>query len=334
MALDQVKEIIQNIQQGTIAPIYFLQGEEPYYIDGIASYIEEHLLTEEEKGFNQMILYGRDVTIEDIVAQAKRYPMMAERQVVIVKEAQELSRTIENLVSYAEQPQPTTVLVLCYKYKKLDGRKALTKTIRKSGVLFESKKLYDNQVPDWIRRVMQGKGYSITNKAAQMLTEFLGNDLGKINNELEKLTMILPKGSEITPQAIEENIGISKDYNNFELQSAIAVRDVPKAFSIIQYFSNNPKNHPLVVTVAILHSFFSKILIYHSLSDKSIASKALGVNSFFIKEYQQAARNYPMKKASAVIAAIREIDLKGKGVGASNVSQGDLLKELLVKIFD
>ena len=333
MALDQVKEIITNIKQGKIAPVYFLMGEEPYYIDGVSDFIEANILTEEEQGFNQMVFYGRDVSIEDIVSQAKRYPMMADRQVVIVKEAQDLSRTIENLVSYVENPQPTTVLVICYKYKKLDARKKLSKAVKKHGVLMESKKLYENQVPDWIRRVMVGRGYTITPKAAQMLTEFLGNDLSKVNNELEKLQLILKSGEQVTPQVIEENIGISKDFNNFELQSAIATKDVKKAFGIVQYFSNNPKNHPLVMTVALLYSFFSKLLLYHSLSDKSSAPRTLGVNPYFIKEYQEAARNYPMKKVSSIVSVIREVDLKGKGVGASNISQGDLLKEMLVKIF-
>jgi len=334
MALDQVSDIINDIKKGKIAPVYFLHGEEPYYIDGISDFIEDNILTEEEKGFNQMVLYGRDVTVEDIVGNAKRYPMMSERQVVIVKEAQELSRTIENLADYVENPQPTTVLVICYKYKKLDGRKGLTKVLRKNGVLFESKKLYENQVPDWIRRVMSGKGYNINVKSAQMLTEFLGNDLAKINNELQKLQIILPKDAEITPKDIEENIGISKDFNNFELQSAIAKKDIKKAYAIVQYFGSNPKNHPLVVTTALLYNFFSKLLIYHSLSDKSAAPKMLGVNPYFIEEYHTAARNYPMKKVSALVASIREIDLKGKGVGASNLSQSDLLKELLIHIFE
>ena len=211
MPIEKAKQIIADIKQGKVAPIYFLMGEEPYYIDGISAFIEESILSEEEKSFNQVVLYGRDVSIDDIISNAKRYPMMAERQVVIVKEAQDLSKTIENLLPYTENPQPSTVLVICYKYKKLDARKKLSKTIQKNGVLFESKKLYENQIPDWIRRVLAGKGYTITPKAAQMLTEFLGNDLGKVNNELEKLRLILPQGSQITPQVVEENIGISKD---------------------------------------------------------------------------------------------------------------------------
>lgn len=334
MALDQVKKIITEIKNGSISPIYFLMGEEAYYIDGITQFIENNLLSEEEKGFNQIVLYGRDVSIEEIIGHAKRYPMMAERQVVIVKEAQDLSRTIENLLSYAENPQPSTVLVICYKYKKLDARKKLSKVLKQNAVLFESKKLYENQVPDWIRRVMSGKGYTITPKAAQMLTEFLGNDLGKVNNELEKLQLIIKPGEEITPQIVEENIGISKDFNNFELQNAIGVKDVKKAFGIVQYFAQNPKNHPMVMTVALLYNFFSKLLKYHALTDKSLAPKALGVNPYFIKDYQVAARNYPMKKVSSIVSSIREVDMKSKGVGAANLPQGDLLKELLVKIFN
>jgi len=334
MPLDKAKTIINSISAGDIKPVYFLMGEEPYYIDGIANYIEKTILTEEERGFNQMTLYGRDVTIEDIVSNAKRYPMMAEKQVVIVKEAQDLSRTIENLLSYVENPQPTTVLVLCYKYKTLDKRKKLGKALAKHGVLFESKKLYENQVPDWIRRVLASKGYTITPKASQMLVEFLGNDLSKVNNELEKLQLILKPGEQITPQIVEQNIGISKDFNNFELQNAIGAKDIKKAFRITQYFGQNQKNHPLVMTVALLYSFFTKILKYHALANKGDAARALGVSPYFIKDYELAARNYPMKKVSAIISSIREIDMKSKGVGAANISSEDLLKELIVKIFN
>ncbi|WP_432411124.1 DNA polymerase III subunit delta [Rasiella sp. SM2506] len=334
MPLEKAKAIINDIKKGNLAPIYFLMGEEAYYIDGISNYIEQTVLSEEEKGFNQMVLYGRDVTIEEVVSNAKRYPMMAERQVVIVKEAQDLSRTIENLVSYAENPQPTTVLVFCYKYKKLDARKKLAKVLKKEkAVVFESKKLYENQVPDWIVRVVSGKGYSITPKAAQMLTEFLGNDLGKVNNELEKLQLIVKPEQQITPEVVEQNIGISKDFNNFELQNAIGAKNVKKAFAIVQYFAQNPKNHPIVMTVALLYSFFSKLLKYHAITNKAEAPKMLGVSPYFIKDYQTAARNYSMKEVSGIIASIREIDMKSKGVGAANMTPADLFKELLTSIF-
>ncbi|WP_420573273.1 DNA polymerase III subunit delta [Kordia sp.] len=334
--MEEAKQIVVDIQKGNIKPIYFLMGEESYYIDKIAAYIEDNVLAEEEKGFNQMVLYGRDVSVDDIVANAKRYPMMAERQVVIVKEAQDLSRSIDKLEAYLSNPQPTTVLVICYKYKKIAKNKKLYKAAKKNGVIYESKKLYENQVADWIRRVLAGKKYQITPKAAQMLVEFLGTNLSKIDNELEKLKLILPVGSEITPEAIEENIGISKDYNNFELRKAIGDRDVKKAFRIITYFSENPKDNPTVVTVSLLFNFFSQLLQYHGLRDqnpKNVAS-VLRINPYFVKEYQAAARNYPMKKVSGIVATLREMDVKSKGVGASNLSNGDLLKELLVRIMN
>lgn len=282
-----------------------------------------------------MVLYGKEIGIDEIVGNAKRYPMMAKRQVVIVKEAQELSRTIERLVDYVENPQSTTVLVLCYKYKKLDKRKKLYKSIGKHGVLFESKKLYENQVSEWLRKVLHGKGYSISHKAAILLVEYLGTDLSRISKELEKLTLVLPKESQITPADIEEHIGISKDYNNFELKKAIGERNVLKATRIINYFAQNPKDNPFVLTVTLLHNFFSQLLQYHGLNDhspKNVAS-ALRINPYFVGEYQTAARHYPMKKVSSIISHLREMDLKGKGVGAIAIPQADLLKELMAKIF-
>ncbi|EPR70699.1 DNA polymerase III delta subunit [Winogradskyella psychrotolerans RS-3] len=332
--LDEIKEIVAAIKKGDIKPIYFLMGEEAYYIDKISDYIEEHLLDETEKGFNQMVLYGRDVSIDDIVSNAKRYPMMAERQVVIVKEAQDLSRTIEQLAKYAANPQPSTVLVLNYKYKKIDKRKALYKALKKDNVVFESKKMYENQVADWIRRVLAGQDYIISPKAAQMLVEFLGTDLSKIDNELKKLKIVLPAGTQITPEHIEENIGISKDYNNFELRKAVGSRNAVKAHQIAKYFAENPKDNPIVVSVALLFKFFSDLLHLHGMSDKnprSVAS-ALKVNPYFVNEYLDAARNYPMKKVSYIIGVLRETDVKSKGVGANAIPQGDLLKELLVKV--
>ncbi len=331
--MEEAKQIVRDIAAGNIKPIYLLTGEEPYYIDKIAEFIEKNVLAQEEQGFNQVVLYGKEVSIEDIVGSAKRYPMMAERQVVIVKEAQHLARSIEKLVAYAENPQPTTVLVLCYKYNKFDKRKKIYKLIKKNGICFESKKLYENQVSDWIRKNLQAKGYQITPKAAIMLVEFLGTDLSKISNELEKLQSVLSKETEISPLHIEEHIGISKDYNNFELKKAIGERNVTKATRILNYFSQNPKANPFVVTITLLNTFFTQLLKYHGMRDhnpKSVAS-ILGINPYFVSEYQVAAKNYPMKKVSAIIAHLRVLDLKGKGVGA-NISQEDLLKELLVKI--
>jgi DNA polymerase-3 subunit delta len=332
--MERINQIVTDIKNGNIKPIYFLMGEEPYYIDKIAEYIEKNVLKEEEKGFNQMILYGRDVSIEDIISNAKRFPMMADRQVIIVKEAQDLSRTIENLVSYVENHQPSTILVICYKYKTLDKRKKLVKLITKKGLLFESKKLYENQVGEWIRRTLSGKGYKIEPKAVFMLVEYLGTDLSKINNELEKLIILLTKSSTITAQIIEDNIGISKDFNNFELRKAIGERKIVKANQIINYFGNNPKNNPLVVTISLLNNFFTQLLIFHGLTDKSKGNvaKTLRVNPFFVHEYLTAAQNYPIKKVSQIISILREADMKSKGVGASNVRAREILKELIFKI--
>jgi DNA polymerase-3 subunit delta len=335
-SMDEVLKIVNDIKAGMIKPIYFLMGEEPYYIDRLSDYIEKNVLTEEEKGFNQTVLYGRDVTVEDIVSAAKRYPMMAERQVIIVKEAQDLVKTIDKFESYASDPVPTTVLVLCYKYKTLDKRKKVTKLFEKSGLVFESKKLYDNQVGQWITRVLQAKKYSIEPKASAMLVEFLGTNLEKINNELEKLQIILPVGSTISANHIEENIGFSKDFNIFELRKAIGEKNQLKSYKIAQYFSENPKDHPLVMTTGMLFSFFVQLLQYHGLKDKNPKNVAavLKVNPFFLKDYDVALRNYPMKKVSKIVTLLREIDVKSKGVGANALPQHELLKEMLVGIFN
>lgn len=334
--MDEVVKIVNDIKGGNIKPIYFLMGEEPYYIDKLSEYIEQNILSEEEKGFNQTVLYGRDVSIEDVVSTAKRYPMMAERQVVIVKEAQDLSRTIDKIESYVEHPMPTTVLVFCYKYKTLDKRKKVTKLLAKNGVVYESKKLYENQVGDWIKRVLSGKKYAIEPKASAMLVEFLGTDLSKINNELEKLQIILPAGSTISAKDIEENIGFSKDYNVFELRKAIGERDQLKAYKIAENFAQNPKDNPLVMTTGLVFGFFIQLLKYHGLKDKNPKNVAsvLGVNPFFLKDYDVAIKNYPMKKVSQIVASLRDTDVKSKGVGANSISQADLLREMLYKIFN
>lgn len=334
--MDEIVKIINDIKNGSIKPIYFLMGEEPYYIDKLTEYIEDNVLSEDEKGFNQMVLYGRDVSVEDIVANAKRYPMMADRQVVIVKEAQELSRTIEKLESYAENPQLSTVLVIAYKYKTLDKRKKLTKIIDKNGLLFESKKLYENQVAAWISRVLKPKDYSIEPKAAAMLVEFLGTDLSRISNELDKLQIILPKGTVINPNHIEENIGFSKDFNVFEFRKAIGDRNQLQAYRIADHFAQNKKEYPMVLTTGMVFSFFSQVLQYHGLKDKNPKNVAsvLKINPYFVKDYDVALKNYPMKKVSAIVGTLRDIDVKSKGVGANQLHESDLLKEMLVKIFN
>lgn len=333
MPIKIAQNILQDIQKGKIAPIYFLMGEESYFIDLISKYIETSILTEEEKGFNQTVWYGRDISIEEIISYAKRYPLMAEKQVIIIKEAQHLARNLDALQSYVENPMPSTVLVFCYKYKSLDKRKKITKTLAKKAVLFESKKLYDNQVPSWLQTVVKQDGYTINAKASHMLVEFLGADLSKIKNELDKLKLVIPKGAEITPEHVEENIGISKDFNNFELQNAIGTKDYKKAFQIIQHFSQDPSGNPFVLTFALMHSFFTRLLKYHALDNKSQAPRALGISPYFIGQYSDAARAYPIRRVTAVLADLRELDMMSKGVGASNLAHQDLLKELLIRVF-
>ena len=332
--MNQVKEIVQDIKNGNVAPIYFLMGDEPYYIDRIADFIENNVLEESEKAFNQVVLYGRDTDIPSIISEAKRFPMMAEKTVILVKEAQDLSRTIEQLADYASQPQETTVLVLLYKYKKLDKRKKLSKILQKSGVVFESKRLYDNQVQDWIPKVLTGRNYKIEPKASFMLVEFLGTDLTKISNELEKLMLIMPQGSIISPEDIENHIGISKDFNAFELRKCLGRKDVLRSNRIVDYFIKNPKNHPAILTIASLQSFFTQLLKYHGLKDKSKANvaRSLGVNIYFVDDYATAAHNYPMRKVSQIIGFLREADLQLKGVGAQSLDLKGILQTLIFKI--
>ncbi len=333
--MTEAKSILKDIKAKKYKPIYFLGGEEPYFIDVISDYIQNNVLEEHERDFNQTILYGKETNAGEILSVVKRFPMMADYQVVIVKEAQSLGKQIDLLTGYFEAPLMSTILVFCSKYKKPDKRKKTSKLIAKNGVLFESKKLYENQIGDFITGVLSNKGYKIEPKASLMLIEFLGTDLAKVMNELDKLQIIIPKGSTITAKDVEVNIGISKDFNVFELNKAIGNKEQLKAYKICNYFMENPKEKPLVVTISLLFTHFSRIMQYHGLSDKSdnnVASK-LKVNRFFVQDYAIAARNYPMKKVSFIIEKIRDADVKSKGVGASQFGQSDILRELLVQIF-
>ena len=296
-------EILTNLSKKVYQPVYFLMGDETYFIDEICDYMVNHVLDESEKEFNQTILYGKDTDVATIISESKRFPLIGTHRVVIVKEAQHI-RKIEGLEVYLEQPQPSTILVICYKYKTLDKRKKFTKELAKKNVLFESKKLYDNQIPDWIQNHLSKHKYSIHPKAAFLLSEYLGADLGKITNELDKLMLVNKKGQEITSDIIERNIGISKDFNNFELNNALGKRDILKSNLIIKHFAANPKDNPLVVTIGVLFGFFQKILLYHTLKDKSKKNVAstLKVNPFFVRDYELAARNYPKGKLVKIIS--------------------------------
>lgn len=329
----EYQEIINGIRKKQFAPIYFLMGEEPYFIDMIADTIEEEALEEADRAFNQIVVYGRDVDVETVASHARSFPMMGDRMVVIVKEAQDL-KNIEEFEKHLDAIPKTTILVFAYKYKKLDKRKSFTKQVDKRGILFESKKLYDNNIPSWIQNNLNGMGYSITPKAVQMLADYLGTDLHKINNELVKLTIAVPKSKKIDDADVERNIGISKDYNVFELQNALGTRDVMKANRIVNYFGDNAKDNPLLVTAITLYGYFTKLLKGHYCADKSQSAlaAALGVSPFFVKDYQLAMRNYSIADCVRCIAVLREFDLKAVGYNNGNVSEKDLYREMIFRL--
>jgi DNA polymerase III subunit delta len=353
--MSDFKKIMTDLKGGKYQPVYFLMGEEPYYIDAISSYIEKNVLNEMEKEFNLSILYGIDVDLPTVVAEAKRFPMMGQYTVVIVKEAQNIRGLLKAKVeeetkeekgeeekkgktnilgAYVENPQPQTILVFCCKYKNLDKRTALYKSLQKKAVVFESKKIYADKVPGWIEEFLSPYGYKIEPRASLMVSEYLGNDLSKVANELEKMMINLAKGSEITAAMVQANIGISKDYNPFELNEAISRKDVLKANRIVNYFGANPRENPMLLTVATLFSHFNKILTYHCLDNKSrdSAARELGVHPFFIKDYEVAAKNYSISKVNSIVGYLREYDLKSKGFDRGDCTEGDLLKELVFKI--
>jgi DNA polymerase III subunit delta len=328
------EKILSDLQNKSFHPVYFLAGEEPYFIDQISDFIEKHALSESEKSFNLLILYGKDSDAAAVTNAAKRFPMMANHQVVIVKEAQTM-RNIEDLVFYIDNPQPTTILVINYKYKTPDKRKKLFLSLQKNAVYFESKKLYEDKIPSWIISYLESRKYSIDENSCMLLVEFLGNDLGKIANELNKLMITLPEGEKrINSLHIEKNVGISKDYNNFELNKALGQKNVLKANRIVNYFSKNQKDNPMVLTMGILYSFFSKVMVYHFLKDKSRkhAASKLKVNPFFISDYEVAARNYTPAKLYEIMGLLREYDLKSKGYKNVSTDNGELLKELVYRI--
>ena len=334
MSMEKAEALLRRIQKKDYKPVYLLQGEkETYFVDLISSYIEKHVLTEDQKAFNQAILYGKDTDVEELINMAKRYPMMAEHQVIILREAQD-QKKIEKLQPYLENPQRSTILVLCFKHKKIDGRKKVFKTIKAKYEFYQTGKIYENHVVKWINSTLKKSGYAIQPKATKMLMEYLGNSLSNIDKELEKLKQILPVSTTISPEHIEEHVGVSKDYNIFELSNAIGAKDELKAQRIAKYFAQNQRNHPLVLTLGTIYNYFNKILIYHSLTDKSQSkvARALGVPLFFVKDYVHAARHYSMKNATRAIELIRATDAQGKGIGVTPSQSESLLKNLLVNI--
>ncbi|TXB61836.1 DNA polymerase III subunit delta [Phaeodactylibacter luteus] len=332
----EFQQILAEIKNKKFHPVYFLHGKEPYFIDAIAKQIEEHTLSESERAFNQSVFYGKDVDHMAIVDTARRFPMMAPRQLVLLKEAQDM-RSLDSLLPYIEKPAESTVLVIAYKYKKLNMNTKLGKALKKTALVFESKPLYDNQVPGWIANFLKGQGLKVTPKAAELIAENLGADLSKVANELDKLALNLPANATVDDAAVERYVGISKDFNVFELQKAIGLRDFLKAQRIVAYFTANPKKGPLPMLVGSLYNYFSKIYLYHAVKDQGEPAilQALGLrSSFFLKEYRAAAKNYPRAKAEQAIALLQEFDLKSKGVGYNSTGkpEGELMKEMVWRL--
>jgi len=342
-----IEQIFNDLKKKIYHPVYFLQGEEPFYIDQISDYIEQHVLSESEKEFNQTIVYGREIDILTLISYARRYPMMSNYQVIIVKEAQDMKSLFSKekedskkkdekdpFIEYLLNPTPTTLLVFCYKYNKIDKRTKAAKILDKSSVLFETKKIYDDKLPAWIGAYAQGIDMKINPKALQILAENLGNDLSKIANELGKLKLNLKPGQEVTPEIVEENIGVSKDFNIFELQKALGTRNSLKAFRIVNYFASNPKNNLMIMNIPQLYTYFLKILTYHKLEDRSTnnASSVLGINPYFLSDYTKAAKEYSAELCIRNIGLIREYDLRSKGVNNFSTGEGELMKELVYKM--
>ena len=327
------KQLIEELKTGQYKPVYLLTGDENYYIDLVSDYFEKEVISPDFRDFDQTVVYGRDVDMTAVISLAKRYPMMSPVQLVLVKEAQDISKGWELLATYLENPQPQTLLVFCYRYKKLDKRTKLYKAINAKGVIYEKNKLRDYEVPGWIANIVSQRGYSITQKGAVLIAESLGNDLAKIANELSKVYISLPQGSVINEDVIESNIGISKDYNVFELQNAIGRRDIVQCNRIVNHFAANPKENPIQMILPSLYGYFIKVMLFHQAPDKQQAMADMKVHPYFMKDYETAASNYTLGKLASCIGYLYDTDLRSKGIrNSGNISDGELLKELVFKI--
>ena len=327
------KSIISDLKAKKYAPIYLLHGDEPYYIDLITSYIESHVLDEGEKAFNQAVMYGKDIDFKQVVDEARQFPMMSPFRVVIVKEAQDM-KTLSKLESYAEKPSPQSIVVLAHKYKKVDKRTKFVKTVAKTGIILESKKIYDNQLPGWISDHCKAKKVNIDFEASQLLADYLGTDLSKVSNELDKLLLNV-SGKHITADDVQEHVGISKEFNVFELQKAIGTKDAEKTFRILQYFSDNEKSHPLPLILGNLYNYFSKlyVTIYNLNAPDTKLQKLIGLPSpYFVREYKSAAKNLGYQKIRSAFLALKKADLESKGVGARNKNAKAILTEFGLSI--
>ena len=339
MAAESFDSIVSDIKNRKFAPVYFFCGEEDFFIDALTDMIEKNALNEMEKAFNQTVVYGKDLTSRQIMETAGRLPMMAERQVVIIKEAQALSMKEadeEEYLRYLKKPIKSTLLVFAWKHGTPDGRKSFGKEMKKSAVYFESKPLYQNQVAPWVKNWLSQKKYKIEEQAAELLVEYTGNELAKVANELEKLIINKKAGATITLDDIESGVGISKEYNTFELNNALGTKNKTKTYQIVNYFVANPKNGPLVLILGTLQGYFSKIFLFHlnkNLTDKDIAS-VIKVSPFFLKDYRTAAANYTPQKLEQIFKILEEFDLRSKGVNNRSLKEGELLKEMVARILN
>lgn len=331
--------VLKDLKAKKFAPIYFLQGDEPYFIDLVSDYIEKNAIPEFERGFNQVVIYGKEASVANILSNARKFPMMADRQLVLVKEAQNIpdlgkEDAQKMLINYLTNPLPSTILVFAYKYKKLDGRSSLKKEIEKKAVLVEAEKVKDWKLNEWIEVYFKDRGHQIEPKAAQLLADSIGNNLEVMTNEVGKMLINFVEPTRITVDHISKYIGINKDYNNFELTKAIGFRDVNKANLIVHYFIQNPKNHPVIPIFSLIYSYFMRIALLHRIGNvpENQLAAAIGVNPYGVKEYLLAAKNYKLGKVIEVFEYLKEADLRFKGVDSGSRSEGDILRELVYKI--
>ena len=337
--MKELNVILKNIKNKEVLPIYFFHGDESYFIDVAIKALEHGFLEEDEKAFNQTVTYGKDTTYQEVLSLARQFPMMGDKQIIIVKEAQDLKLNDEEsnaLEAYVNQPVPSTVLVFAHKHKKLDSRKKVTKALDKAQVLFLSESIKDYNLPKWIADECQRLKIKTAPNIPNLLAEYLGNDLSRISNELGKLKIILKPEDILDGKLVETHIGISKEYNVFELQKALGTKNINSALKIAHYMGKNPKNNPFVMMMASLYSYFSNIIMYQTIANlpsQTIASQ-LGITPYFLKDYAEAASWYPLKHATRVISILREFDMKGKGLGAVNMDEAELIKELVYKIIN
>lgn len=327
-------QLLADLKAQKFKPVYLITGEENYYIDLVTQYFEDYVVEEENRDFDQVVLYGRDVEMRDVIVQAKQYPMLSPRRLVLVKEAQDIptrGEAWDMLTNYLQSPTDTTVLVLCYRDKKLDKRTKAYKAISEKGVVYEKAKMYDDRLPEWIGLYVRDKGYSITQRTAAMVAQCIGNDLCKIANELSKIFINIEPGSVIDETAVERYVGISKSYNTFELINAIGRRDVVQCNRIINNFAANSKETPIQKLLPNIYSFILKVMMYHQLENKADAARVLGISNFYVKDYELASRNYSLGKLASCIGYLQQADLRSKGVGGA-ANDGELLKELVFKI--